>query len=152
VASEITVREIDTDNSDDVAFVTDSWIRSYLGPRHYDRASYDVAARNVRDVVSWVVGSFTVAIAECDGELIGWIAFDHETHTLFYVYVKLRFRRNGYATRMVQDLVRGDDRDCPIRAAFQTPAMHWMAPRWGAVVDEWDALDQFMFATQGAER
>jgi len=145
----VNVRPFDPDRPDDIAFIADSWIRSYLNTRRYDKDSYEIAAMSLREYIKWALSSFEVAVAETDdgGDLVGWIAYDSENAVLVYVYVKLKYRKNGYATTMVNDLVRGSF-EGKLHACFQTPAMFWMGPKWGAIVDEWDSLDRFFFASQ----
>lgn len=92
----------------DRGWVFDSWMKSYLGSAEMTRIDRDVYWAMYRPIVERLLGRSTVRIAY-DAELgpdtiLGWRCMAADEPVLHYVHVRGRFRRNGIARWMLDDV------------------------------------------------
>lgn len=101
--TEIAIRDL---RPDDLRYVMDSWLKSYLAGRTHAwrHVDYKRAVRGHRRVVDELRKRARIRIAvdpAADFVILGWACADSEC--LHYVYVKKKFRRAGIARVLIED-------------------------------------------------
>ena len=91
--------------ADDVAFVRNSWARSYaeaqsLHPQ--DVRGHVEGHLRLIDRILARADVLVAAFAEDDSEIFGWVC--HDPEALHYAYTKAAYRRSGVARRLLEEV------------------------------------------------
>lgn len=101
-------RELSWDNKSEVGFVYKSWINSYKN--HADVIPYSMYRKLYQAIVDRILkrpGACVVLAynpAEPD-QLLGFAAFERDSPTLHYIYVKADFRNAGVGSDLLEFLL-----------------------------------------------
>jgi GNAT superfamily N-acetyltransferase len=103
--------EIRGPDEEDLAFITDSWLKSYAESEVALRLPRSLYYSYHRTVVERILSTErtmpcvkVACLREEPSEILGWCAFYSMAYVLHYVYVKQAYRRLGVAAKLLEHL------------------------------------------------